>query len=160
MGGPKKAKYKYFDVLQYLKPFTLIRNIEPPVNNPSDKDSHVKDSDNDNDNDGSNQAQDEEEIEPDVNRTLKIELDDDTVTDPLEDEEITVQKDCPVASVMCKEPAPESNLRMIIEEVNDDKLFLLSLLPSFKNSSMEEKYLLRIEIMKTIMKFKQSRKDK
>lgn len=40
--------------------------------------------------------------------------------------------------------------------LDDDEAFLYSLLPSFKEYGMEQKYLLRIEIMKTILKFKQS----
>ncbi|CAB3232929.1 unnamed protein product [Arctia plantaginis] len=113
-----KKKYKYFDALEFLTPYTHS------IINETSASSH------------------------------------DEVSFLITDLESN-SKD-PLSASFAEESREESEEEFATSSrrfMDDDEAFLYSLLPSFKEYGMEQKYLLRIELMKTILKFKQSQNN-
>lgn len=128
----RRAKYKYFDDLEFLTPYTQCN-----INENSEQDDTEK----------SFSANDFETFS--------------NTKDPLGDYEKT-RKRKRVASVVEEEITVPMEVNEVRERRNysdDDEAFLMSLLPGFKEYSWEEKCLLRIELMQTMLKFKSKKEQ-
>lgn len=124
-GGKKRHKYLYFDQLLFLRDFIESRKIsnnsESTINNRNDVENVIE------------ETEDISHISPVI--SLK-----------------------PIANVIKRKKISnntfeESLLQMLREkndeekEIDEDKYFLLSLLPSFRKLNEEQKFIARIEIM-------------
>ncbi|KAL0901936.1 hypothetical protein ABMA27_007081 [Loxostege sticticalis] len=129
-GGKKKRKYIYFDSLLFLLPFTEGTKDDSSVEEEND-DQAVK-----------KEIITEKPLEkrPKMKHIKKKEIDEGN-TDIEETNQIWL---------------PSIEVNKSDEKDDDDEAFFRSLLPTMKQFTQDQKLMLRIELMKTILNFKQT----